>query len=136
MFNTSPVSSIKKAQRESAIYRLVLQLFHQEQLNGLDLNDLHIQRVSLNDDRSMCMIYFYSSQGEAYFNKMLETLKLYKPSLRKAIARTIQGRYTPEIVFRFDEQFDKIQKIESLIEKAKLQDQEQEKLAHPIPPTK
>ena len=90
------------------------------------LKNLFVNRVSLSDNKGLCTVYFYTVKGEEYFNELINILKLYKPSLRKALATTIKGRYTPELVFEFDKPFEKQNRLEALIEKTKEEQQDQE----------
>ncbi len=53
------------------------------------------------------------------FEEILEILKLYKPSLRKALSAEIKARYVPDLIFRFDKKFEKRQRIEKLLEEIK-----------------
>lgn len=52
-------------------------------------------------------------------------LKLYKPSLRKALSK-LPSRYAPELIFKYDEELEKQMKLEELMDKVKEQDSEQE----------
>lgn len=110
---------IKHAQRESFLYHeiasLITRLFADEPL----LANLFINRVKLSPDRGLCTVYFYSPQGEQDFNDKLATLKLYKPSIRSAVAKAMQSRYTPEIRFSYDTSYDKQRQIDDLIEQLK-----------------
>lgn len=119
MINNSRVSDIKRAQKESVLLRLMSELFHQITLEKPSLRDLYITRVELSQGKSLCRVFFYSAVGKAHFLSSLEDLKLYKPSMRKAIAQTFDSRYTADLLFVFDEQFEKSQRIESLLEKIK-----------------
>ena len=87
-----------------------------------ELKNLYINRISLSDKGGMCTVYFYSSLGEEEFDRVFEQLKLYKPSLRKAIAVRVPNRYTPDLFFKFDEQLKKQLEIEYLIERVKADD--------------
>ncbi len=116
------VSSIKKSQKESLLFRAIAQLFSQTMLDDKKLQGLFINRVKLSDDKSVCTVYFYTTGGFADFKEKLQTLILYKPSMRHALAKTIKSRYTPELVFKFDDQFEKQQRIEGLLEKVKGED--------------
>ncbi len=119
----SRVSNIKRAQQESLLFRSISELFTQTALDDPRLRDLFINRVRLTPDKSTCYVYFYSARGKEYFEQMLNILKLYKPSLRKAIAQKLQSRRAPDFVFSFDDQFEKQQKIEALIDKVKVEEQ-------------
>lgn len=117
-----PVKNIKKAQRESLLLKEIAHLFLEKSFEDPELKSIFINRVELSPNSGMCTVYFYSSEGKEAFEKALERLKLYKPSLRKSIASRINARYTPEIVFRFDEQLKKQLEIEELIERVKTHD--------------
>ena len=58
-------------------------------------------RLTLSDDKGLCTMYF-TCEDDAFLKK-LETLKLYKPSIRKQLSSNIKGRYTPDILFKFDD---------------------------------
>lgn len=114
-----PASVIKKAQRESELHHIIAELFVQQALDDAHLKGVYINRVALNADRSICTVFFFSEDGAEHFKKVLPFLILYKPSLRAAVAKKITGRYTPDIVFRFDEQYQKQLALEQLIESVK-----------------
>lgn len=65
---------------------------------------------------------FYDPDGLEAFKKKLEILKLYKPSIRAALAKKIKSRYVPDLAFKFDEQFEKEQKIHEILDKVKKED--------------
>jgi len=110
------VRTIKRAQREKLLLRhfsdLFLRIIHEQP----ELNDLMVSRISLSADRSICSVFFYTQRGNEAFEEILDILKLYRSSLRTALARRIDARYTPELVFKFDLLFAKHQRIESLID--------------------
>lgn len=118
MANTS-VSERKKAQKESLLFQEISKLFHEIVLDDKRLEGLMVNRVALSKDKGAINIFFYALGGEQEFQEKFNFLILYKPSLRKAIAQKIQSRYTPEIFFRFDDVFEKQQKVEDLFEKIK-----------------
>lgn len=112
----SSTSTIKRAQKESVLMRLVAEVFLRAALDDPQIAGLVVNRVGLSPDKSICTVYFYSPEGKHYFDERLETLKLYKPSVRKAIAHGVQSRYTPDVIFRYDEQLERQHKIETLID--------------------
>ena len=117
------VRDIKRAQKEKLLLRTISNLFLQAALDEPRLSGLVINRVSLSSDKSLCTVYFYTSKGKAEFDEKLEILKLYKPSLRAALAKEIKSRYTPDLKFKFDDQFEKHQKLESLMYELKDKDE-------------
>ena len=113
------VSSIKRAQKESLFLRVISKLFIEAAMDDPELQKVFITRVALSKDKSTCFVYFSSHFGKEQFKKTLQQLKLYKPSLRKALSREIPGKRTPQLIFKYDEQLEKQLKLENLIEKAK-----------------
>ena len=99
--------------------RSISQLLMQIALDDPRIVDVFINRVSLSDTKSICTIYFYTPRGQDYFKELLQTLILYKPSIRTAIAKTMDARYTPDLVFKFDAQFEKQLHLENLLDKIK-----------------
>ncbi|MDR3647428.1 MAG: 30S ribosome-binding factor RbfA [Candidatus Babeliales bacterium] len=118
----SRLSNIKKSQKESLLLREISTIFSRAAIDDKNLQDAYISRVKLSDDKGVCYIFFYCPEGEDFFNEKLKMLKLYKPSLRKAIAKTIKGRYVPELIFKYDNEFEKQRKIEDLLDKIKDED--------------
>ncbi len=119
---SSRISDIKRAQKESLLLREISQLYQQAAMDNPELLKVSITHVKLSPNKGLCTIYFYTPEGEAFFKDLLETLKLYKPSLRKALASTIASRYVPELIFKYDTQFEKQMRIETLIEQVKSED--------------
>lgn len=110
---------IRKAQKESYFYREVSTLFSRITIDEPRLTGLFINRVSLSSDGGTCVVLFLATNGRTEFEEKLPTLILYKPSLRSALAKTSQGRYTPNLIFRYDEDQEKADKINRLIDKLK-----------------
>jgi len=121
----SSIPQIKRAQKESLIFREISQLFMQAGIDDPKLQTVTINRVSLSPDKGHATVFFYTPEGEDTFNSiMLPILTQYKPSLRKALAGRIRSRYTPELVFAYDKQLEKQIKIETLLEQIKETDSE------------
>jgi ribosome-binding factor A len=110
------VKGIKQAQRERLLLREVSDLFLQVSHDDPRLQGLIVSRIMLSPDRSTCSIFFYTEEGQKAFEDKIDILKLYRPSMRTALARRINARYTPELIFKFDTLFEKQQRIESIIE--------------------
>ncbi len=115
----SRVSSIKKSQKESLLRKEISTLFQQISIDNPTLLGLSISRVSLSDDKGLCSVFFYSPEGQDFFDKKLSTLTLFKRSLRKAIAQKIDARYVPELIFKYDTQLEKQLSIEQLLDQVK-----------------
>lgn len=115
-------SSIKRAQKESLLQQLLSQLYLQLMLDDKRLQGMSITRIKLSPDKSVCSIFFYTDEGEKGFKERFDTLILYKPSLRKAIADAVPSRYVPELVFKFDRYVEKQQRVEEILAKIKDED--------------
>jgi ribosome-binding factor A len=120
--NGSKVSAIKRAQKESLLFREISRLFMQTALDDTRIQGLCINRVKLSPDKGVCNVFFYTPEGEERFKELLEILKLYKPSLRKALSSTIKSRYAPELIFKFDGQFEKQCRLDQLLSEIKTED--------------
>lgn len=119
------VHHIKRSQRESLLLRTIAQLFQKTAIDDSRISSVFVNRVALSPDKGLCTVYFYTAEGKQKFKELLDILKLYKPSLRKALAESLKSRYTPELVFRFDEAYEKTLHMEELFEKAKEADTQQ-----------
>ncbi len=115
----SKKSTIKRAQKESTILRLVASLCTQAAKDIVAFQSVVVTRVLLSPGKSVCRIYLYVPQGKDYFRNILPDLTLYKPSLRKALADTLSSRYAADLIFVFDEQLEKTMRIESLLDSIK-----------------
>jgi ribosome-binding factor A len=116
---SKPQQEVRKAQKESYFYREISTLFSRLVIDEPRLNGLFISKVSLSSDGGTCTVLFLTTNGKAEFEEKLKTLILYKPSLRTALAKTSRGRYTPNLIFRYDEDQEKADKINRLIDKLK-----------------
>jgi ribosome-binding factor A len=118
-FNNSKTSSIKRSQKESVLFRLISSLVHQALLEQPSLQGLSVTRVELSPGKTLCNVFFYTAQGKEHFDKLLGDLKLFKPSIRKAISDEMQSRYTVELMFKYDAQFEKKERIDRLLDSIK-----------------
>lgn len=113
------VSDIKRAQKTSLYLRTISTLFSQLTLENQDLRSVYVNRIELSPDKSMCYVLFYSPLGIEEFNKKLPLLILYKPSLRAALAKQVAGRYTPDLVFKYDETQERVDRIDNILQALK-----------------
>jgi ribosome-binding factor A len=114
---------IKKAQKEALLLKELSQLFLQICIDDSRLTGASITHVELSPNRSVCDIYFYIPGGLEAFDPIRSVLILYKPSLRKALAQRIPSRHVPNIVFKYDDKFEKQMKLENIFNEIKNQDE-------------
>lgn len=118
MFRSSK-GAIKREQKKSLFFRELSVFVQKISETEKSVANVFISRVDLSDDCGILYIFFTSLQepSQKYFDEALDFLKLYKPSMRKALAQTLQGRYTPELVFMFDDKFEKVRRVNELLDK-------------------
>jgi ribosome-binding factor A len=112
------VPRIKRAQKESSIFRVVAPFIYQAIQEHPDLLGLSATRVTLSQDKSLATVHLYIDGGKPAYEKALKALVLYKPALRKAIADSLPGRYTCRLRFVYDEEFARVERLEALIDAA------------------
>ncbi|MBM3894617.1 ribosome-binding factor A [Candidatus Dependentiae bacterium] len=110
-----PNSSHKKERARSQFFREFVVLFRKLALDEPILNSIFPTKTETAPDGSVMYFYFAGDGDQAAVEEVLKTLILYKPSIRKAIGDQIRKRYVPQIIFRYDSTFEKIQRIESLL---------------------
>jgi len=115
----SKTGVIRRNQKQSLLFKEIAQLVQRASLDDRSLIEFSISRVELSDDQGCCYIYFFSELGKTNFKDFTEKLKLYKPSMRAALAKNVNARRVPQIAFRYDEQFAKTKEVEDLIESVK-----------------
>lgn len=114
-------SDVRRARKESLLYKELSTFFMQITQNDPAFAGLFINAVKLSPDRSSCSIFFASAGGEADFEQRLGHLILYKPALRRALSQAIQARYTPQLIFKYDGQFEKQNKLNTLFDQLKVE---------------
>jgi ribosome-binding factor A len=112
-------SQVRRAQKASLYLREISSLFLQAAQDNSELRELYPNRVAFSPDMGMCSVFFVSPHGRSFFEEKLHALKLFKPSLRAAIASRINARRVPDFVFRYDEEFEKQKKMDDLIDRLK-----------------
>lgn len=116
---TRALADIKRAQKESLLLRELSNYYVRIAMDDPRLAGITLNRVQLSRDKSTCNLYFFSDKGKDDFEQRLPMLIVYKPSMRKALAQSINARYTPQLVFKYDASFEKHLEIDALFESIK-----------------
>lgn len=118
MFNPR-YQEIKREKKKSLFLREITRLVQDLSTDNPMVAQAYVTRVDFSADYGMVYVYFatFNECSEEAFNKVLEQLKLYKPSMRKALAARIPSRYTPDLVFFYDKTKEKEIKINQLLDK-------------------
>lgn len=113
------VSEIKRAQKESLLSKKVAVLLNQIAQDDPKIAAFILNRVELSADKGTAILYFYVPGGQREFDEKIANLILYKPSMRSALAKLVPSRYTPNLIFKYDKQFEKELEINKLLDKIK-----------------
>lgn len=108
---------VKKRQRESLLFKELVKIISVLQQDEKQLASLIPTRLKISDDKSHCTLYFTCENDN--FIKYLETLKLYKPSIRAQLSKAVKARYTPEIVFAYDQKFQEQLELDQILDSIK-----------------
>lgn len=111
--------SIRREQKKKALFRMLSSLMQNIGCDDQALNSLFVSKIEMSDDGSMCYVYFSTFTTEEVFEAMLPKLILYKPSMRAALAKEFQTRYTPDLIFYYDKIKDKERAIHELLDSVK-----------------
>jgi ribosome-binding factor A len=120
----SRASDIRREQKKSFFLQEISALVRQVTAEEPKLSSLFVTRVELSRDSGICYVYFSSYTDKKAFDEGFETLKLYKPSMRKALAQASKARYVPNLVFRYDSSKEKERRITALLDEIRQQDDE------------
>lgn len=107
--------TIKEEQRKSFYMRQVGQLLLEAGKTDESLLELYVTRAEFSDGGGACHFYFSCAGGKERFDELLQRLILYKASLRRALARIRQSRYTPNLFFHYDVGVENVYRIESIL---------------------
>lgn len=113
-------SDVKKKRREANISRTLTPLLQSSFKEQPSLKNLFISRIELSKDGGLCTIFLAHFSTQDSEKPDLETLKLFAPSTRQALAQVMEGRYTPEIKFAYDIHLDKVRILNDVLEKVSL----------------
>lgn len=121
----STVADVKRERKKSMYLRELSALIDTIAEEQLAVREVYLSRLELSADGGICYLYFAAIApmnaeqpgAEERYVQALDVLKLYRPSLRKALAHGLQARYTPELMFLFDEKREKLDRINELLDK-------------------
>jgi ribosome-binding factor A len=112
----SSVSTVKREQKTSFLLKEVAALVQEISMDEPKLLSVFVTYIVLSKDGGICYVYFSTYTNKEAFDEALEILKLYKPSMRKALATTGHSRYVPNLRFLYDESKEKERHINKLLD--------------------
>lgn len=111
-----PIDIVKKEKRKAFFLKEISEMIRNIAENEADLGEVFPTHVEFSQGDGMCYVYFSGLKGKESFERALEILKLYKPSIRKALASVRHARYTPDIRFMYDEVSEKTRRVDELLD--------------------
>ena len=109
--------SLKRPKRVAQLIQKEINAILQKQIKNAQLGFVTITEVKVTDDLQQAKVYFtvYGSEQEKISTEKL--LKKMTSFVRYHVGQRIRLRYTPEIVFQYDETSEKAARIDDLINK-------------------
>lgn len=106
----------KRAARVADVIKNELSLLLVQRVQDPHLRDITISRVELSDDLRHAKIYYTLFQGQAKISQVNRSLVKASGFMRSHLAKTLNLRFTPELRFWYDEDFEEVEKIERLLD--------------------
>lgn len=124
----SNLYEIKREKKKSLFFRELSQIISLISNENSDVQKVYVTRVDFSQDSGILYVFLstFDVFSEEIFKVALDALKLYRPSIRKELATRLNPRYTPEIIFLYDEIREKQDRIDNLLDKV-IQDLESDK---------
>ncbi len=117
----------KRADRVADAIRNELSVLLLQRVRDPRLSNVSISRVEITDDLRHAKI-FYTVFGETEQRARIQTgLEKAAGFMRSHLAKTLNLRFTPDLRFWYDEQAEKVQEIENLLNDLARQRDDQEK---------
>jgi ribosome-binding factor A len=108
-FHEGPGPSQRQLRVAELIRRRLSDVLHQGDIHDPDLNRLSITvgEVTCSPDLKVATAYVLPLGGE-HREEALEALKRNRSEIRRVIGKGLQLKFSPEIRFRIDETFDRL----------------------------
>jgi ribosome-binding factor A len=106
----------KRASRVADVIKNELSVLLVQRVRDPQLQSLTISRVELTDDLRHAKIYYTLLQGKGGIGKASKSLSKAAGFMRSHLAKTLNLRFTPELRFWYDEEVEKVEKIERLLD--------------------
>lgn len=119
------MSTIKHKRVETDIKRALSEVLRSDLKNRTNLEFVSITDVSLTNDLSYLTIYVhFTNIADDKQHTHLEELEKKASAIRTALAKRVQLRKMPELVFKIDESFANASRIDALLRQVKTDDNE------------
>ncbi len=115
LFSSNKKAEIKKLRREATLERSVATALGDLLLQIPALNGLFIVDLKMSKKSGLCIISVASIDLDAQEEKVLSILSKIKGQVRTVISKTLQGSWTPDVVFRFDSKRKQVNKVNQIL---------------------
>ena len=112
-----------QSQRQLRVGELIRRTLSQILIRG-ELHDPELQRLSINvtqvavsADLSIATVYIIPLGGSTHYEPAIALLAQNKNEMRRLIGRAVKLKVTPDLRFRIDETFDRMEQMEKLLER-------------------
>lgn len=106
----------KRASRVADVIKNELSVLLVQRARDPHLRDISISRVELSDDLRHAKVYYTMFQGQGKMTQVNRSLDKATGFMRSHLAKTLNLRFTPELRFWYDEEFEEVEKIEKLLD--------------------
>jgi len=106
----------KRAARVADVIKNELSVLLVQRAQDPNLQEISISRVALSDDLRHAKIYYTMFQTEGKLKQVERSLARATGFMRSHLAKTLNLRFTPELHFWYDEEFEEVEKIERLLD--------------------
>ena len=106
----------KRASRVADVIKNELSVLLVQRARDPHLRDISISRVELSDDLRHAKVYYTMFQGQEKMAQVNRSLDKATGFMRSHLAKTLNLRFTPELRFWYDEEFEEVEKIEKLLD--------------------
>jgi ribosome-binding factor A len=106
----------KRASRVADVIKNELALLLVQRVRDPHLQEISISRVTLSDDLRHAKVYYTMFQPQGRLKQVERSLAKATGFMRSHLAKTLNLRFTPELRFWYDEEFEEVEKIERLLD--------------------
>ena len=85
------LSERKREQKTILYYHALASMLQQLSVDEPEVSKVFVTKTKLSSDYKICYVYFATYGDKADFKTALDVLKLYKPSMRKALSKEVGG---------------------------------------------
>lgn len=120
------MKSYPRSARVGGVIREILSDILRKGIKDPRLEKVTITGVKVADDLKHARIFFVISDGKTGADRVIQGFKSAMGFIKRTLARELQLRYMPELVFQYDESFDYSDRINSLLKAIASEDHEKD----------